>query len=60
MLKVQSSQGNGKVQSFLRACGEIIDEQYSNNSVITEARLGERQLPKLKSLHPKSIEYLSD
>lgn len=59
MVKVKSSQGNGKVQSFLRACGDIIEEQYSNNTVITEARLGERQLPKLKSLHPESIEYLS-
>lgn len=59
-IKVESSQGNGKIQSFLRACGKIVNEQYTNNTVITEARLGKRQLPKLKSLHPKSIQYLKD
>jgi GTP-binding protein HflX len=58
LVKVESGQNNGKIQSFLRACGEVVNEEYQNSSVITEARLGRKQLPELKSLHPVSIEYL--
>ena len=57
-LRVVSSQSNGKVQSFLRAHGRIINEQYQDSSVLIEARLGRNQLPELKRLHPEDIEIL--
>jgi hypothetical protein len=58
VLRVVSSQSNGKVQSFLRAHGRIINEQYQDSSVLIEARLGRNQLPELKRLHPEDIEIL--
>jgi GTP-binding protein HflX len=45
-VRVTSTPSSGKVQSFLRAYGTIIDEQYSNGSVIIEAALGRNQLLK--------------
>ena len=57
-LRVASSQSNGKVQSFLRAHGRILNEQYTDSSVLIEAQLGRNQLPDLKHLHPESIEIV--
>ncbi len=58
VLRVVSSQSNGKVQSFLRAHGRIINEQYQDSSVLIEASLGRNQLPGLKRLHPEDIEIV--
>jgi GTP-binding protein HflX len=58
VLKVVSSQSNGKVQSFLRAHGQILSEQYQDSSVLIEARLGRNQLPELKRLQPQELQIL--
>ena len=58
LLRVTSSHSNGKVQSFLRARGRIIKEQYSDSSVLIEAQLGRNQLPGLKRLKPDMIEIV--
>jgi GTP-binding protein HflX len=57
-LRVRSSQADGKLQSFLRAHGTIIKEQYLDNSVLIEARLGQNQLPSLQRLHPETLEII--
>ena len=58
LLHVSSNQSNGKVQSFLRAHGTIIQEQYCDDSVLIDARLGRNQLPDLKRLHPDKLEIV--
>ena len=58
LLQVISSQSNGKVQSFLRAYGTIIKEQYCDGSVLIDATLGRNQLPSLKRLQPDHLEIL--
>lgn len=58
LLRVTSSQSNGKVQSFLRANGRILKEQYHDGSVLIDTRLGQNQLPALKRLHPDRLEIL--
>ncbi|MBA7692514.1 GTPase HflX [subsurface metagenome] len=58
LLRVASSQSNGKVQSFLRAHGQILNEQYCDSSVLIDAKLGRNQLPDLKRLHPETIEII--
>ena len=58
LLRVASSQSNGKVQSFLRAHGQILNEQYCDSSVLIDAKLGRNQLPDLKRLHPEAIDIL--
>jgi GTP-binding protein HflX len=58
LLRVASSQSNGKVQSFLRAHGRILKEEYSDSSVLIDARLGRNQLPDLKRLRPETIEII--
>jgi GTP-binding protein HflX len=58
LLRVSSSQSNGKVQSFLRAHGQIVSEQYCDSFVLIDARLGRNQLPDLKRLHPDQLEII--
>ncbi|MHC4748010.1 MAG: GTPase HflX [Planctomycetota bacterium] len=58
LLRVAASQSDGKVQSFLRAYGRVLKEQYSDGSVLVDARLGRNQLPGLKKLGAE-IEILS-
>ncbi len=58
VLRVSFSQSDGRVQSFLRAYGQIIEEQYRDGFVEIDATLGRNQLPGLKRLHPRNIEIL--
>jgi GTP-binding protein HflX len=58
LLRVCSSQANGRMQSFLRAHGQILKEQYLDSSVLIDAKLGRNQLPDLQRLHPETIEIL--
>ncbi|MEA3227230.1 MAG: GTPase, partial [Planctomycetota bacterium] len=60
LLRVTCKQSNGKVQSFLRAHGQILDEQYSDRSVLIDAQLGRNQLPGLERLRPENIEIVED
>ena len=60
LLRVVSSQSNGKVQSFLRAHGHILNEHYAGNSIVIDARLGRNQLPDLQRLHPDAIDIVDE
>jgi len=60
LVRVEVSQQRGKVQSFLRAHGTIIDEAYQDGKVRIEARLGRNQLPGLKRLVPEDLEIVQD
>lgn len=50
--------GDGKMESFLRSNGRIIDEQYTDNQVIFEATMGQNQLTALKRLKPQTLEFI--
>jgi len=57
-VQVRISQSNGKAQSYLRACGTILKETYSGDSVFIEAVLGQNQLPGLKRLAPEELKII--
>ncbi len=58
VVRVSSSQSNGKVQSFLRAHARILSEQYLDGFVLIDAQLGQNQLPDLKRLHPDQLDII--
>jgi len=58
LVRVSSSQSNGKVQSFLRAHAQIVNEQYLDGFVLIDACLGQNQLVDLRKLHPEGIEIV--
>ena len=60
LVRVEVSQQRGKVQSYLRAHGTIVDEAYRDGKVRIEARLGRNQLVGLKRLVPEDLEIVQD
>ena len=58
VLRVSSGSANGKVQSFLRAHGDILSEQYNDGSVIIDVKMGHKQLPELERLRPDKLEIV--
>jgi GTP-binding protein HflX len=60
LVRVLSSQSNGKVQSFLRAQGRVTSETYLDSMVTIEARLGRNQLPELKRLGVSELQIIED
>jgi GTP-binding protein HflX len=57
-VRVTSSAGDGKLQSYLRTVGSELEEEYSDGSVQIEVTLGKNQLGQLKRLGAKQIELL--
>jgi len=58
LVRVKNRWVDGRVQSFLRAFGTILQERYLDGYVIIDAKLGRNQLPGLKQLYAESIELL--
>jgi len=58
VLRVTTSQANGKVQSFLRTHGQIVSEQYDDGQAIIEVRMGKNQIPELERLRPEKLEVV--
>ncbi len=60
LVRIRNHQSNGKVYSFLRANGQILNEQYLDSFVLIDARIGRKQLPFLKKLKPDELEIMDD
>jgi len=58
VLRITTSQANGKVQSFLRTHGQIVSEQYDDGQAIIDVRIGKNQLPELERLRPEKLEVV--
>ncbi|HQG48241.1 MAG TPA: hypothetical protein PK373_04055, partial [Sedimentisphaerales bacterium] len=58
VLRITTSQGNGKIQSFLRTYGQLLREQYDDGVVIIEVRMGKNQIPELERLRPEKLEVI--
>ena len=57
-VRVISSAGEGKLQSYLRTVGSELEEEYSDGSVQIDVTLGKNQLAQLKRFGAKQIELL--
>ena len=56
VLRVRSRPADGKIHSFLRKHGQILDAQYGESSVVIEVRMGRNQLPELQRLKPDAMD----
>jgi GTP-binding protein HflX len=59
-VRVTFHTSNGKIQSFLRGHSRIVREQYDDNTVIIDTRIGRNQLPDIERLRPEKLEVLKD
>jgi GTP-binding protein HflX len=58
-LRIKHAHANGKIQSFLRSCGTILKETYSDSGVELEVRIGRSYLAELGKLKADSIEDIT-
>jgi GTP-binding protein HflX len=58
VVRVTNSLIDGRVQSFLRAHGEVLSERYTDSIVVLDVRMGQRQLPDLERLSPAGLEIV--
>ncbi len=58
LLRITTSQANGKVQSFLRTYGQIVGERYDDGQAVLDVRMGRNQLPELERLRPGKLEVV--
>ncbi|OHB44998.1 MAG: GTPase HflX [Planctomycetes bacterium GWC2_49_10] len=58
IIRVTSHASRGKLHSFLRAKATILKEEYADNAVIIEARIGKSQLANVRHLNPDQLEIL--
>ncbi|MDI9431839.1 MAG: GTPase HflX [Planctomycetota bacterium] len=58
VLRIRSRPADGKIHSFLRKHGQILDEQYGESSVVIEVRMGRNQLPELQRLKPDAMDMV--
>jgi GTP-binding protein HflX len=56
VLRVSSRPADGRIHSFLRKHGQILAEQYGEDAVVIEVRMGRNQLPELQRLKPHAVE----
>ncbi len=59
-IKIVFLQSNGKSQSFLRAHGKIVKQEYQDDSIIIEAQIGQKQLSALRGLKYQKLEILDE
>ena len=58
LVRLTCHPGNGKVQSYLQANARILKREFTDDTVLIEARLGKTQLPALKRLSPRQLHIL--
>lgn len=59
LLRVRTSAANGKLQSYLRAFGEIVNEDYTDGQAILDVKIGKNQLAGIKKLGAREFEVLN-
>ena len=58
-LMVTSRISDGRLQSFLHASTEIVSQEYTDEFVLTECKIGTNKLKSIKQLGPENIEIIS-
>lgn len=57
-IRVTGDAADGRIHSFLHANAGILEESYIDSQFTIEARLGEKQMARLRSLSPEAIEIV--
>jgi len=60
LLRVSSSQSNGKIQNFLQAHGAILERNYTDDRAIIDVRIGKNQMATIKKLGANAVEIVDD
>ncbi len=60
VLRVTADVADGRIQSFINSSTTVLKQNFSDNTVIMDIRLGKNQLPQLQRFKPVKIEEIKE
>lgn len=60
VLRVTASAADGRIQSYLKSNAVVLQQQFTDSTVVMDIKLGKSQLAKLERFKPVKIEYLDE
>jgi GTP-binding protein HflX len=60
ILRVTASAADGRIQNFLKANATVLQQQFTDSTVVMDIKLGKSQLAELERFKPIKIEYLDE
>jgi len=58
ILRVTASAADGRIQSYLKSNAAVLQQQFTDSTVVVDVRLGKNRLPELERFRPVKIERL--
>jgi len=58
ILRVTASAADGRIQNFLKANATVLQQQFTDSTVVVDVRLGKNRLPELERFRPEKIEQI--
>jgi GTP-binding protein HflX len=60
ILRVTASAADGRIQSYLKSNAAVLQQQFTDSTVVMDIKLGKNQLAELERFKPIKIEYLDE
>ena len=60
ILRVTASAADGRIQSYLKSNAAVLQQQFTDSTVVMDIKLGKSQLAELERFKPIKIEYLDE
>jgi GTP-binding protein HflX len=60
VLRVTASAADGRIQSYLKSNATVLQQQFTDSTVVMDVRLGKNHLPELERFRPAKIEQLEE
>ena len=58
VLRVTASAADGRIQSYLKSNAAVLQQQFTDSTVVMDVRLGKNRLAELERFHPEKIEQI--
>jgi len=58
VLRVTANAADGKIQNFIKANATVLNQQFTDNTVVVEVKLGKNHLAELERFKPEKIERI--
>lgn len=58
VLRITANAGDGKIQNFIKANATVLNQQFTDSTVVVDVRLGKNHLAELERFKPEKIEKI--
>jgi GTP-binding protein HflX len=58
VLRITANAADGKIQNFIKANATVLNQQFTDNTIVVEVKLGKNRLTELERFKPEKIERI--